>query len=83
MKKFPFLGALVILAALTGCESQPDNGPAPVVKTQAMVDAQIAKIRNDPNMAPQAKEAAIQSIQRGFEASKQQEAGARNQPPKR
>lgn len=83
MKTRAWIPALALLAALPGCEGQPDNGPPPVVKTQAMIDAQIQKIQNDPNMSPQAKEAAIQSVQRGFEASKQQAEAAKNQPPKR
>jgi hypothetical protein len=83
MKARLFFPTFAILAALTGCEGQPDNGPAPIVKTQAMIDAQIQKIQADPNMSPQAKEAAIQSVQRGFEASKQEAESAKNVPPKR
>jgi hypothetical protein len=69
MKARHFLPTLALLAPLFGCEGQPDNGPPPVVRTQATVDAQIEKIRQDPNMTPEAKEAAIQGIQRSFESS--------------
>lgn len=70
MKARHSLPLLVLLAAVFGCEGQPDNGPPPVVKTQATVDAQIEKIRNDPNMPPEAKASAIRIVQSSFEASK-------------
>ena len=65
------VAALATLAVLVGCEGQPDNGPPPLVKTQETVNAQIEKIKQDPNMTLQAKEAAIQGIQSSFDASKQ------------
>ena len=74
------LAAFAVLAALTGCEGEPDAGPPPVVRTQEMVDAQIEKIKNDPNMTAQAKEAAIRGMQAGFEAGKRQAESAAKNP---
>jgi hypothetical protein len=83
MKTRHLLPALAVLAVLAGCEGQPENGPPPVVKTQAMIDAQAEQIRKDPNMSPQAKEAAIAGIQRSFEASQRQAESAKTgQRPK-
>ena len=67
--------ALAAIAALWGC-GQPDNGPPPLVKTQATIDAQIEKIKQDPNMTPQAKEAAIRGIQSSFDAAQKMKGGA-------
>jgi len=61
--------ASAVVAGLVGCQGEPDNGPPPVVKTQATIDAQIQKIKADPNMSEQAKEGAIRGIQSSFNAS--------------
>lgn len=80
------LGRILIasaaIAALVGCEGQPDNGPPPVVKTQATIDAQIAKIKADPNMSEQAKAGAIRGIQAGFDASKRADGSMRQGKPR-
>jgi predicted small lipoprotein YifL len=75
------LAALIALAALLGCGG-PDDGPPPLVKTQATVDAQIEKIKQDPNMTPEAKEGAIRAIQSSFDASKRNAQNMKQKVPK-
>jgi len=83
MKICLILSAVVVLAVLGGCNGEPDNGPPPLVKTQETINAQIEKIKNDPNMTPQAKEAAARGIQAGFDAAKREAAKAKQDSPNR
>jgi len=72
-----------LLVSLGGCEGQPDNGPPPLVKTQESINAQIEKIKNDPNMSPQAKEAATRGIQSAFDNAQRQAQDSKNRAPKK
>lgn len=57
--------ALLLVAALlplAGCGNQE---PSPVKATPISTEDQIKAIQNDPKMTPEAKAAAIQSLQRG------------------
>jgi hypothetical protein len=75
------VAAVVTLAALVGCGG-PDNGPPPLVRTQETVNAQIEKIKQDPNMTPEAKDGAIRAIQSAFEASQREADKAKSAPGK-
>lgn len=58
------------LLLLTGCAQQMANAPAPVD-----YDAQIQKVKNDPNLPPQAKNIQLQMLE------KQKAAAARGSRP--
>lgn len=60
MRRFGLIG--LVATALIGCSSEPDPGPGMTKPTAGQIEANIQKIQSDPNMTPQAKEAAIAGI---------------------
>lgn len=63
MKKLFLLPLLMVTLVGPGCMPGPDEGTPPVTRTAADFDAQIEKIKADPNMTEQAKQGAIQGIE--------------------
>ena len=81
MKLCKLLLVGIVAALLAGCSQSNYGGEATVTPTQSskQVEDQIKKYENDPNMPPQAKQAAIAALRRSAEMGK----GMKQDAPKR
>ncbi|RYG36065.1 hypothetical protein EON81_10865 [bacterium] len=60
MRRLGLIGLFAV--ALAGCSGEPDAGPGITTPTADQIEANVKKIEADPNMTPQAKEAAIAAV---------------------
>jgi len=63
-------------AVLVGCGEDTGTPPPPPM-SQAQVDANVEKIKNDPNMPPQLKERAMAGVRAAAEMQRQQAEAAK------
>ncbi len=71
LMKRTVLISLLALVALVGCGEGPADNPPATVITPEMIDAQIAKVKADPNLSEEAKQGAIRGIEMGRQMSQQ------------